>query len=224
MRGQVYAHARAGLGKAPGAAGRHDRAVLRVANHSIPGLVRQTELTDVSAVTVKTRVRDSDSELLEITFGHAAGWFGDFLLAWSDHGICWLDPRPGAAALAALESNWSPCSLRRDDASARELGASVLSGDEPAPKLHVSGTDFQLRVWSALLGIRKGSYMTYGDLARAIGSPTSARAVGRAVGSNNVAILLPCHRVSPASARSGHYRWGSQLKAALLRKEVGPYL
>ena len=85
--------------------------------------------------------------------------------------------------------------------------------------LHVRGTNFQLRVWKALLSIPPGEVTAYGDLAKAIGAPRAARAVGSAVGQNPVAVLIPCHRVLLANGALGQYRWDPFRKRSLLALE-----
>jgi len=86
--------------------------------------------------------------------------------------------------------------------------------------LLVKGTNFQVRVWRALLALPEGTVTTYGQLARHIGEPRSARAVGGAVGANPIAWLIPCHRVIRESGELSHYRWGNTRKAALLAWEA----
>ncbi len=71
--------------------------------------------------------------------------------------------------------------------------------------LMLEGTDFQLSVWNRLLKIPYGSVMTYGDVAQKVGRRNAARAVGNAVAQNHLPILVPCHRVLPASGGIGHY-------------------
>jgi AraC family transcriptional regulator, regulatory protein of adaptative response / methylated-DNA-[protein]-cysteine methyltransferase len=86
--------------------------------------------------------------------------------------------------------------------------------------LFVKGTDFQLRVWRALLRIPSGQLTTYGQLASAIGAPSAARAVGSAVGSNELAWLIPCHRVIRQTGATGEYRWGAVRKRAMIAWEA----
>jgi len=81
--------------------------------------------------------------------------------------------------------------------------------------LHVSGTNFQISVWKALLQIPPAKVASYSQIASAIGHPGSARAVGQAVGANPVAILIPCHRVIQQSGKLGGYHWGETRKQAL---------
>ena len=88
-------------------------------------------------------------------------------------------------------------------------------------RLLVAGTDFQVKVWEALLRIPQGALVTYEAIGRAIGKPGAARAIGNAVGANPVSWLIPCHRVIRQSAVIGHYRWGSGIKRLLIGAEAG---
>jgi AraC family transcriptional regulator of adaptative response/methylated-DNA-[protein]-cysteine methyltransferase len=85
--------------------------------------------------------------------------------------------------------------------------------------LLVRGTNFQVKVWRALLQIPVGSVATYEDIATAIGSPNAVRAVGTAIGRNPVAFLIPCHRVIRTTGALGGYRWGLPRKRAMLAWE-----
>jgi AraC family transcriptional regulator of adaptative response/methylated-DNA-[protein]-cysteine methyltransferase len=94
------------------------------------------------------------------------------------------------------------------------------SAGESIP-LDLMGTAFQYRVWQALLGIPRGSTRSYAEVARAIGRPTATRAVARAIASNRVAVLVPCHRVIREDGSLGGYRWGVPTKRSLLAAEAG---
>lgn len=85
--------------------------------------------------------------------------------------------------------------------------------------LNPTGSYFQKDVWQAVLEIPQGQASTYGEIARKIGNPKAVRAVGTAVGKNPIAILIPCHRVLPASGKLGNYRWGEEMKKKLLEAE-----
>ena len=87
-------------------------------------------------------------------------------------------------------------------------------------KLHLKGTDFQLKVWETLLKIPVGGLTTYGDIAAGINNPRACRAVGTAVGENPVAFLIPCHRVIRASGELGNYHWGEIRKTAMIGWEA----
>ena len=91
----------------------------------------------------------------------------------------------------------------------------------PKIKLHLKGTDFQLKVWESLLKIPAGQLVSYGDLAEQIGNAKASRAVGTAIGSNPVAFLIPCHRVIQATGALGEYHWGRHRKTAMIGWEAG---
>jgi AraC family transcriptional regulator of adaptative response/methylated-DNA-[protein]-cysteine methyltransferase len=191
----------------------------------LSGLIRQDKLAsgqERSSLTrsVTLEPRGTRETAVRITCGFAPWRFGDCLIATSEHGICWLDPAPSGSALSELQKFWNVGRVRIDHDIAAQLAAMVFDSKSPAPALHLRGTEFQLRVWQALLGIRAGNWMSYGTLAHELGMPRAARAVGRAVGANNLAVLVPCHRVLPSSGLPGHYRWGTDLKKALLGDEV----
>jgi AraC family transcriptional regulator of adaptative response/methylated-DNA-[protein]-cysteine methyltransferase len=82
--------------------------------------------------------------------------------------------------------------------------------------LYLHGTNFQIKVWEALLRIPPGAVVTYEDIAIYLGMPGAARAVGNAVGSNPIPVLIPCHRVIRKAGEFGGYRWGAARKKALL--------
>jgi AraC family transcriptional regulator of adaptative response/methylated-DNA-[protein]-cysteine methyltransferase len=183
------------------------------------GLRRQTELAPAySRLTL--RQRGVDTAPISMRYGIASSWFGDCLLAWTDEGICWLNPRPCPESVSELQRHWMPAALTHDPAAAARFGAQLADTDAGHPALHLCGTAFQLQVWSVLLRIRAGYYVGYGDVARSIGLPRAARAVGRAVGANGVSVLVPCHRVLSADGCLGGYRWGPDLKRRLLEREA----
>jgi AraC family transcriptional regulator of adaptative response/methylated-DNA-[protein]-cysteine methyltransferase len=92
------------------------------------------------------------------------------------------------------------------------------AGLESLP-LDIRATAFKWKVWKCLVSIPSGSTMSYGELARKVGSPNSARAVGNACGSNPLVLVIPCHRVVASDGTLGGYRWGAGRKRTILRKE-----
>lgn len=94
-----------------------------------------------------------------------------------------------------------------------------LNADKRWATLSPKGTDFQKTVWRALLEIPSGNTTSYSAIAKEINRPKAWRAVGSAVGSNPISLLIPCHRVIPVSGKTGNYRWGSDRKQALLETE-----
>lgn len=165
--------------------------------------------------------------------GFALTPFGECLIAMAPRGIChmsFLDDVNGRdAALQALKDEWPRATLHRDDVAAREMAARMFvspasqqaSTRPRAPQLRVlvRGSAFQVRVWRALLVIPSGALVSYGGLARALGSPSAARAVGSAVAKNQIACLIPCHRVIRETGVVGEYRWGRERKRVMLAWE-----
>lgn len=162
---------------------------------------------------------------VEVGFGHAATPFGDALIGWTPRGICHLafcngDP---AADIAQLAAQWPAANLIADDAEAACLAASIfLTGRRPG-RLHLllRGTNFQIKVWEALIGIEPSQIVSYGRLAAMAGAPGAQRAVGNALAANHIAYLIPCHRVIRESGEVGSFRWGAHRKAAMLAREAG---
>jgi AraC family transcriptional regulator of adaptative response/methylated-DNA-[protein]-cysteine methyltransferase len=176
-----------------------------------------------------------------ITFGYADTPLGRCFLAEGPRGICRMTFVSGddANELTALQTDWPAAQLRHDDATATMLAARVFAvqgvggagRQAPVPassaspvasplRAMVRGSAFRVLVWQALLRVPPGAAVTYGQLAEAIGRPRAARAVGTAVGSNSLAVLIPCHRVIRATGAIGDYRWGTSRKKALLAREA----
>ncbi len=162
---------------------------------------------------------------LHIDYGIHATPFGEAFVAMTPRGICALafigdegrDPH-----IVALRLKWPRASIRENPAGTRPVIKAIEQGgaaDRPL-SLFVSGTNFQINVWRALLRIPSGRVVTYGDVAKAIGRPRSARAVGNAVGMNPVALLIPCHRVITETGQLAGYRWGDGRKQAILAWEM----
>ena len=165
---------------------------------------------------------------LDIRFGYHDGPFGEYLLAATERGICALSFIAEAGrehALAELRARWPGAAIRRDQVYTTTFAHRVFRDpqDRPRPhlKLWLGGTRFQIKVWEALLRLPPGHLASYGHLARAIGAPKAARAVGRALADNPIAYLIPCHRVIRASGRfDGDYRWGRARKRAMIGWEA----
>lgn len=96
------------------------------------------------------------------------------------------------------------------------------TADRPI-SLHVSGTNFQISVWRALLQIPPAKVVSYAQVASAVGNPKAARAVGLAVGANPVALMIPCHRVIQQNGKLGGYHWGETRKQAIHAWEAARY-
>jgi len=161
-----------------------------------------------------------------ILAGFAPSPFGDCLAAQSPRGLCHLSfvDSNRKEAWEELKQLWPNARWQRGDAAVQNLLEGVFARPEKtAPrkplKAFVKGTDFQLRVWRALLQIPSGRLVSYGQLARTVEAPSAARAVGSAVGSNELAWLIPCHRVIRQTGLSGEYRWGALRKRTMIAWE-----
>ncbi|MEX1999320.1 MAG: methylated-DNA--[protein]-cysteine S-methyltransferase [Gemmatimonadales bacterium] len=153
---------------------------------------------------------------LTLQVGTAETPFGPAWVAESERGLAALEFGVSERSfINRLRSRWPKAAIARDDVRAGRLAARVFSGRRGPPPLHVTGTNFQLKVWEALLAVPEGTAVTYGDLAHAIGKPKAARAVGNAVGANPIAWIIPCHRVIRESGVLGGYRWGVERKVAM---------
>lgn len=158
---------------------------------------------------------------IEISHGFYPSPFGHCHIATTDKGICWLaftDPITQQESIRQMQAEWQYANFRRDDAQHQALIDRLFyAADHEAPLyLHIKGTNFQLRVWEALLRIPTGQCCQYKDIARQIDSPQAARAVGTAIGKNPISWLIPCHRVIRGTGVVGDYRWGQVRKQSLL--------
>lgn len=162
---------------------------------------------------------------VEMRHGTAATPLGDALFAWTGRGLCHLAFCDGdhTERLEGLRRDWPAASLRRDDEGALTLAARVFVARPEPGRLHLllRGTNFQVRVWEALIKLPPATLISYGDLAARVDRPHAARAVGSAVAANAIAYLIPCHRVIREDGTSSNYRWGTERKLALRAWELG---
>ncbi len=147
--------------------------------------------------------------------------FGEAFIAITPRGICNLSFLEGTKIdghLADLYKKWPHAVFHANHQSTLEVIKAMFATGRKSDRqisLHVSGTNFQINVWKALLQIPPARVASYSQVAAAIGHPDSARAVGQAVGANPVALLIPCHRVIQQSGRLGGYHWGETRKQAI---------
>ena len=164
---------------------------------------------------------------LTIRHGVAEFPFGPVFVARTDRGICRLAFLPLGREDAELERLgkewWGACLIEQHEAvetTVREVFQAPFGGRSGPITLHLRGTNFQLSVWRALLRLSPGALTSYGQLAAHIGRPSAARAVGAAVGRNELAFVIPCHRVIHATGRPAGYRWGEARKRCMLAWEA----
>ena len=159
-----------------------------------------------------------------VGWGQAQTPFGAALVGWTPRGICYLAFLDGDAVQRQqeLRAAWPAAEFKRDDAAAQRLMAQVFPATPQPGRLHLllRGTNFQLKVWEALLRLPPGRRVSYTQLAALAGAPKAQRAVGSAMAANTIGYLIPCHRVIRESGDSGHYRWGDERKTAMLAWEA----
>lgn len=158
-------------------------------------------------------------EGLVVRYGVHDSPFGRLSVGLTPRGIChigFVDHGDDDAGVA-LRADWPFADIVSAPEATREVVERIFSAPSRGRplSLHVSGTNFQVAVWRALLRIPPATAVSYAGLARALGRPRAARAIGNAVGANPVALIIPCHRVIRGCGALGGYRWGIERKRAI---------
>lgn len=165
---------------------------------------------------------------IRIEYGFHETPFGNCLIAVTGRGICWLSfvgsDQDERQAFEEMKTSWYNSVFHPEQELTGELVGKIFS---PSLKeklhLYVKGTNFQVKVWEALLRIPPGALTTYQDIAQLINNPKALQAVGSAVGSNAIAYLIPCHRVIRKNGVLGEYRWTPARKKSLIGWEMARY-
>ena len=171
-------------------------------------------------------------EGLRIEYGIHPTPFGDILLATTARGICWLSfvKKEGPEQeIQNLQKSWPEGELCENASETKKLANRVFaisyngSSKPQSFNLFLKGTNFQIKVWEALLKIPAGQVVSYEDVAAYIGKPKAVHAVANAVGSNPIPFIIPCHRVIRKIGEFGGYAGGTARKKALLGWEAARY-
>jgi AraC family transcriptional regulator, regulatory protein of adaptative response / methylated-DNA-[protein]-cysteine methyltransferase len=166
---------------------------------------------------------------LTINYSYAQSPFGEMIVASTPKGICYMAFADSEQlALTGLQQYFPNAHFKQAQDLMHQNALSIFIQDWSKLnqqtfrqiKLHLKGTDFQLKVWETLLKIPIGQLTTYGNIASEIKNPKASRAVGTAIGSNPVAFLIPCHRVIQSSGVFGGYMWGTTRKTAIIGWEA----
>jgi len=172
----------------------------------------------------------SEGDGLTIRYGTHRSPFGECFLAVTDRGVCTLSFVDGSGteeALGELRNLWRKAAIVRDRKATKAVAERIFAPDRrtgaPPPGVVVHGTNFQIRVWEALLRIPPACVVAYEEIAVRIGSPGAVRAVGSAVGKNRIAFLIPCHRVIRKTGAFGQYGGGPARKKAMLAWEAARF-
>ncbi len=163
-------------------------------------------------------------ENLAINYSYAESPFGNILVASTLKGICHMAfADDEQQALQELQQNFPNAQFRQVVDIIQQNALYIFTQDWKKinqVKLHLKGTDFQIKVWDSLLKIPMGRLATYGSIAEEINNPKASRAVGSAIGDNPVAFLIPCHRVIQSTGTIGQYHWGSTRKTMMIGWEA----
>jgi AraC family transcriptional regulator of adaptative response/methylated-DNA-[protein]-cysteine methyltransferase len=170
----------------------------------------------------------SGGEGLTISFGLHPSPFGKALIMATDRGlagVAFSDAGEEEEALADMRRRWPKATYVADEKRTADLARRIFDpsrwrADQPL-RVVLIGTDWEVRVWEALLKIPMGRVSTYSEVAEKVCTPTAARAVGAAVGKNPIAFVVPCHRVIGKSGELTGYHWGITRKQAMLGWEAG---
>lgn len=164
-------------------------------------------------------------ENLKVRYSFQKSVFGDYLIASTEKGICnlFFYDIPKEQIVSELKKQLDRADIieQTDENQNRVIRFfdNTLNGNEKI-KLHLKGTEFQIKVWEALLKIPEGQLSSYSDIADWIGQENASRAVGTAIGKNPIGYLIPCHRVIKNTGEIGEYRWGSERKMAMIGWEA----
>ncbi len=178
----------------------------------------------VSAEAVSPGEYKSRGLGLTIRYGLHPTPFGNCLIGVTERGICHLSfvQTSEGDAIDKLVEDWKQAKMIEDHKATAPLVEPIFDLSQRGKselRLHLRGTNFQIKVWEALLNIPAGAVTTYEGIASSIGNPRAVRAVGTAVGHNPIAVLIPCHRVIRKVGEFGNYRYGAPRKKALLAME-----
>jgi AraC family transcriptional regulator, regulatory protein of adaptative response / methylated-DNA-[protein]-cysteine methyltransferase len=163
---------------------------------------------------------------IRIEYGFHATTFGVALIGVTQRGICWLsflsEDEDTTTELDKMKLHWHNSVFHQDQLLTKEFIQHVFEQHPRPKKLHVlvKGTNFQVKVWEALLKIPMGDVTSYQHIANNIAKPKALQAVGSAIGANHVAYLIPCHRVIRKDGILGEYRWSSTRKKSIIGWEL----
>lgn len=189
------------------------------------GLSSQSRVYDlfVNFEAVTPNEYKTNGQNIKIEYGIHDTLFGKALIAVSERGITNLsflnDDKNIKNEISELHKMWFKSEIVENRSKTEKYIQEIFKNNTNT-KLFLKGTQFQLKVWDALLKIPEGNLTTYEEIAKMVGNPKACRAVGSAVGSNNISYLIPCHRVIRKEISIGNYRWGSDRKKLMICYEM----
>jgi len=210
----------------------HAKTILKNKDTSLSAVVHETGLSGTSRlhdlfVNIEGMTPGefkNGGKALTIQYGFTETIFGRIITASTAKGVCYIAFfETKEKALMDLKQRFPNAHYIQSIDFFQQQALKIFNQDWSnldQVKLHLKGTDFQLKVWEALLKIPMGDLTTYGSIAASIQKPSASRAVGTAIGSNPVAFLIPCHRVIQATGNLGGYMWGTTRKTAMIGWEA----
>jgi AraC family transcriptional regulator of adaptative response/methylated-DNA-[protein]-cysteine methyltransferase len=158
-----------------------------------------------------------------IQYGVFSTPFGEAILGWTLRGVCYLQFITGEqqAVIDELYRQWPKANITLNNEEAVQKGKDIFSSNLERGKIHLvlKGTNFQMKVWEALINTHSSQQLSYSQVSKLIDSPKASRAVGTALANNTISYLIPCHRVIKSNGETGNYRWGAERKTAMLAWE-----
>ena len=180
---------------------------------------------NIEGMTPKEYKESGANLVLDYSFSMTP--FGEIIVASTEKGICFISFCDNhESGVDSLLDQFPNAKYQQRMNSMHKNALSIFHSDWSniqKIKLHLKGTEFQLKVWQALLSIPEGQLNSYGDIASRIGKPSASRPVGSAIGKNPIAFLIPCHRVIQSSGQMGGYRWNEPRKRAMIGWEAARY-
>lgn len=161
---------------------------------------------------------------IRIEYGFHPTRFGMCLIGVTDRGICWLSflsvDQDMRTSLEEMKMYWHNSVFHENRELTESFVVQIFGHRDRKLHVLVKGTNFQVKVWEALLRVPEGQVTTYQDVARSINNPRAVQAVGSAVGANHIAYLIPCHRVIRKDGILGEYRWSALRKKSIIGWEA----
>ena len=208
--------------------------------HRITGFDNLLDAADAAGLSSQSRVYDLFVNLeavtpqeykekgngIRIDYGFHNTPFGECILGVTGRGIChlsFLQEDNRSTAIEELERAWENATVRENSRNTETMANAIFNrrpGKQEKLSVLVKGTNFQVKVWNALLEVPYGNVSTYQSIARHIELPNALQAVGSAIGANPIAYLIPCHRIIRKNLIIGEYHWGTERKKAMLGWEM----
>lgn len=208
--------------------------------HRITGFDNLLDAADAAGLSSQSRVYDLFVNLeavtpqeykekgsgIRIDYGFHNTPFGECIIGVTGRGIChlsFLQEDNRNTAIEELEKAWENATVRENSRNTEVMANAIFNrkpGKQEKLSVLVKGTNFQVKVWNALLEVPYGAVTTYQSIARHIELPNALQAVGSAVGANPIAYLIPCHRIIRKNLIIGEYHWGPERKKAMLGWEM----